>query len=159
MNKLILPMAMSLMLLSTSAMALTININKKSSSENTTAAPPPPPPPPPPVKCVYSEPKCDRHDRIHAERYRNDQQMYSRGQCIRGEKERNFDFYCSNGDVWMKIDFRRDEADRIDCFDPRRGKFFAARTIQECEKVNVEGHKPVFRDNPPPPPKRHHHNY
>ncbi len=149
MNKLILPIAMSLMLFSTSAMALTININKKKSEPENVQAPPPPPPPPPPVRCLYSEPKCDRHDRIHAERYENDQQKYSRGQCIRGEKERNFDFYCSNGDLWMKIDYRRDEADRIECFDPERGKYFAARSIGECEQANRHGHGPK---------RRHHHH-
>ena len=148
MNKLILPIAMSLMLFSTSAMALTININKKKSEPENVQAPPPPPPPP--VRCLYSEPKCDRHDRIHAERYENDQQKYSRGQCIRGEKERNFDFYCSNGDLWMKIDYRRDEADRIECFDPERGKYFAARSIGECEQANRHGHGPKHR--------HHHHD-
>ncbi len=154
MNKLMLTFAMSFMLLSTSAMALTINVEPKK-EEPTRVAPPPPPPPPPPapvVSCKYSEPKCDRHDRIHAERYGNDQSMYSRGECIRGEKERNFDFYCSNGDVWMQIDFRRDRADRIKCMDPRNKKFFAARTIGECEDLH--------RDfNRPRPPRKHHRDY
>ena len=152
MNKLIIPFAMSLMLLSTSAMALTININKKSESTEKAAVPPPPPPPPPPAKCIYSEPKCDRHDRIHAERYENDQKMYSRGQCIRGEKERNYDFYCSNGDAWMRIDFRRDEADRIECMDPTRGKYYAVRSIRECEDAHRGIHKLDM-----PPPHHHHH--
>ena len=153
MNKLMLTCAISLMLLSTSAMALTINVEPKK-EENSRVAPPPPPPPPPPapvVSCKFAEPKCDRHDRIHAERYNNDQKMYSRGECYRGEKERKFDFYCNNGDVWMQIDYRRDRADRIDCKDPRRGKFFAARSISECEDLH--------RDyNRPEPPRKHHHD-
>ncbi|MBR6454387.1 MAG: hypothetical protein IKS97_07445, partial [Fibrobacter sp.] len=115
MNKVIISAAMSLMLFSTSAMALTININKKKSESERVApsatqpslpsAPqlPPSPPPPPQVRCIYAEPKCDRQDRIHMERYQNEQQMYSFGQCIRGEKEYNYNFYCTDGDIWMKI--------------------------------------------------------
>jgi len=156
MNKLIIPVAMSLMLLSTSAMALTININKNKSESERPAPPPPspqppPPPPPPPVKCVYSEPQCDRHDRIHPDRYETDQKKYSRGQCIRGEKERNFDFYCSNGDAWMRIDYRRNQPDRIECMDQSRGKYFAVRSIRECEDLHRDAHKA-------PPPRHHHHH-
>ena len=134
MNKLMLTCAMSLMLLSTSAMALTINVEPKK-EEHSRVAPPPPPPPAPSITCKFAEPKCDRHDRIHAERYSNDQKMYSRGECYRGDKERKFDFYCDNGDVWMQIDYRRDRADRINCMDPKRGKYFAARSINECEDL------------------------
>ena len=134
MNKLILPIAMSLMLFSTSAMALTINLNKKQHDDR------PAPRVPSSVKCYYSEPKCDRHDRIHVERYDNDQQKYNRGECYRGDKERGFDFYCSNGDVWMRIDYRRDRVDRIDCYDPDRDRFFPARSIGECEDINRHGH-------------------
>ena len=47
MNKLMLTCAMSLMLLSTSAMALTINVEPKK-EESSRVAPPPPPPPPAP---------------------------------------------------------------------------------------------------------------
>ena len=172
MNKLMLTCAVSFMLLSTSAMALTINVEPKK-EENTRVAPPPPPPPPAPtqkssvvpppppppppsaaISCKFAEPKCDRHDRIHAERYDNDQKMYSRGECNRGEKERNFDFYCNNGDVWMKIDYRRDRADRIECLDPRTKKFFAARSVRECEDA-------MNRVRPEPPRKRHrnHRDY
>ena len=151
MNKLMLTCAMSLMLLSTSAMALTINVEPKKEESSRVAPPPPPPPPAPSITCKFAEPKCDRHDRIHAERYSNDQKMYSRGECYRGEKERKFDFYCNNGDVWMQIDYRRDRADRIDCRAPRRGKFFAARSISECEELH--------RDyNRPEPPRKHHHD-
>ena len=130
MNKLMLACAMSLMLLSTSAMALTINVEPKK-EESSSKVPPPPLPPSakPLVTCKFAEPKCDRHDRIHAERYDNDQKMYSRGECYRGEKERKYDFYCTNGEVWMQIDYRRDRADRIECMDPKRHKFFAARSI------------------------------
>ena len=150
MNKLMLTCAMSLMLLSTSAMALTINVEPKK-EEKSRVAPPPPPPPPSArvVTCKFAEPRCDRHDRIHAERYDNDQKMYSRGECYRGEKERKFDFYCDNGDVWMQIDYRRDRADRIECKDPKRGKYFAARSVRECEDLH--------RDyNRPEPPRKHH---
>ncbi len=169
MNKLMLTCAVSFMLLSTSAMALTINVEPKKEETTRVAPPPPPPPPPPPmpskhsmvpppppppppaaaISCRFAEPKCDRHDRIHAERYDNDQKMFSRGECMRGEKERNFDFYCNNGDVWMKIDYRRDRADRIECMDPRTKRFFAARSIGECEDVQK-------RYNRPEPPRRHH---
>ena len=152
MNKLMLTCAMSLMLLSTSAMALTINVEPKK-EENSRVAPPPPPPPPPPapiVSCKFAEPKCDRHDRIHAERYNNDQKMYSRGECYRGEKERKFDFYCNNGEVWMQIDYRRDRADRIECKDPRRKTFFAARSVRECEDLHRDFNRPE------PPRKKHH---
>lgn len=151
MNKLMLTCAMSLMLLSTSAMALTINVEPKKEVSSRVAPPPPPPPPAPSITCKFAEPKCDRHDRIHAERYSNDQKMYSRGECYRGEKERKFDFYCDNGDVWMQIDYRRDRADRIDCRDPRRGKFFAARSISECEDL--------YRNNRPEPPRKKHHTH
>lgn len=151
MKKLMLTCAMSLMLLSTSAMALTINVEPK--KEETSRAVPPPPSAvvKPQVTCKYAEPKCDRHDRIHAERYDNDQKMYSRGECFRGEKERRFDFYCSNGEVWMQVDYRRDRADRIDCMDPRRHKFFAARSIRECEDLHRDYNRPE------PPRKRLHH--
>lgn len=167
MNKVIISAAMSLMLLSTSAMALTININKKKSeSERVTpppppppsslpSPPPPPPPPPPPsppqIRCTYAEPKCDRYDRIQMERYQNEQQMYSFGQCIRGEKERYYNFYCTNGDIWMKIDFRRNKADRIECYDPRQDRFFVARSIGECEKINrnLNGRNDVKTDISP----------
>ena len=152
MKKLMLTCAMSLMMLSTSAMALTINVEPK--KEETSRAVPPPPSAvvKPQVTCKYAEPKCDRHDRIHAERYDNDQKMYSRGEYFRGEKERRFDFYCSNGEVWMQVDYRRDRADRIDCMDPRRHKFFAARSIRECEDLH--------RDyNRPEPPRKHHRNH
>ena len=151
MKKLMLTCAMSLMLLSTSAMALTINVEPK--KEETSRAVPPPPSAvvKPQVTCKYAEPKCDRHDRIHAERYDNDQKMYSRGECFRGQKERRFDFYCSNGEVWMQVDSRRDRADRIDCMDPRRHKFFAARSIRECEDLHRDYNRPE------PPRKRHHH--
>ena len=152
MNKVIISAAMSLMLLSTSAMALTININKKKSeSERVTPPPPPPPPPPPQIRCTYAEPKCDRYDRIQMERYQNEQQMYSFGQCIRGEKERYYNFYCTNGDIWMKIDFRRNKADRIECYDPRQDRFFVARSIGECEKINrnLNGRNDVKTDISP----------
>ena len=164
MNKVIISAAMSLMLFSTSAMALTININKKKSESERVApsatqpslpsAPqlPPSPPPPPQVRCIYAEPKCDRQDRIHMERYQNEQQMYSFGQCIRGEKEYNYNFYCTDGDIWMKIDYRRNQADRIDCLDPRSGRFFTARSIAECEKANSrhDDRKEVRKDVNPP---------
>jgi hypothetical protein len=154
MNKLLLTCAMSLMLLSTSAMALTINVEPKKEENSRVAPPPPPPPPPPPVvSCKYAEPKCDRHDRIHAERYNNDQKMYSRGECYRGEKERKFDFYCTNGEVWMQIDYRRDRPDQIKCMDPKRHKFFAARSINECEDVHRDYNRPT------PPHKKHHRDY
>ena len=152
MNKLMLTCAMSLMLLSTSAMALTINVEPKKEESSRVAPPPPPPPPAPVVTCKFAEPKCDRHDRIHAERYNNDQKMYSRGECYRGEKERKFDFYCDNGDVWMQIDYRRDRADRIDCKDPRRGKFFAARSISECEDLYRNHDRRMEK-----PHKKHHY--
>ena len=151
MNKLMLTCAMSLMLLSTSAMALTINVEPK--KEESTRAVPPPPPPPAPAKplvtCKFAEPKCDSYDRIHAERYDNDQKMYSRGECYRGEKERKFDFYCSNGEVWMQIEYRRDRADRIECMDPKRNKFFVARSVGECEQVYNNNYRPE------PPRKKH----
>ncbi|MDY6332583.1 MAG: hypothetical protein SPL52_13850 [Fibrobacter sp.] len=152
MNKLMLTCAMSLMLLSTSAMALTINVEPKKEESSRVAPPPPPPPPAPSITCKFAEPKCDRHDRIHAERYNNDQKMYSRGECYRGEKERKFDFYCDNGDVWMQIDYRRDRADRIDCRDPRRGKFFAARSISECEDLYRNNYRRMEK-----PHKKHHY--
>ena len=153
MNKLMLACAMSLMLFSTSAMALTINVEPKKEESSSNVPPPPLPPSAKPlVTCKFAEPRCDRHDRIHAERYDNDQKMYSRGECYRGEKERKFDFYCSNGEVWMQIDYRRDRADRIDCMDPKRHKFFAARSIHECEDIH--------RDyNRPEPPRKHHRNH
>jgi len=157
MKKLMLTCAMSLMLLSTSAMALTINVEPKK-EESSRPVPPPPPPPPAPAKplvtCKFAEPKCDRHDRIHAERYDNDQKMYSRGECYRGEKERKFDFYCNNGEVWMQIDYRRDRADRIECMDPRRHKYFAVRSISECEDFHGNYNRPE-----PPRKKRHHRDY
>ena len=142
--------AMSLMLLSTSAMALTINVEPKKEESSRVAPPPPPPPPAPSITCKFAEPKCDRHDRIHAERYNNDQKMYSRGECYRGEKERKFDFYCNNGEVWMQIDYRRDRADRIECKDPRRKTFFAARSVRECEDLHRDFNRPE------PPRKKHH---
>lgn len=168
MNKVIISAAMSLMLLSTSAMALTININKKKTESERVAPPtpqpppppppqqpvqpppPPPPPPPPQIRCTYAEPKCDRQDRVQMERYQNGQQMYSFGQCIRGEKERNYNFYCTNGDIWMRIDYRRNQADRIECYDPRQDKFFVARSIGECEKINrnLNGRNEVKTDVP-----------
>ena len=153
MNKLMFACAMSLMLFSTSAMALTINVEPKKEESSRNVPPPPLPPSAKPlVTCKFAEPRCDRHDRIHAERYDNDQKMYSRGECYRGEKERKFDFYCSNGEVWMQIDYRRDRADRIDCMDPKRHKFFAARSIHECEDIH--------RDyNRPEPPRKHHRNH
>ena len=129
MNKLVLTCAMSLMMLSTSAMAFSINLAPKKGDNSRMD--------PPSVSCRYAEPRCDRHDRIHAERYGNDQKMYSRGECYRGDKERRFDFYCSNGDVWMQID----------CKDPRRGRFFSARSIGECEDL--------YRDSG----RRHHHHH
>ena len=152
MNKLMLTCAMSFMLLSTSAMALTINVEPKK-EESSRAFPPPPPPASvkPLVTCKFAEPKCDRHDRIHAERYDNDQKMYSRGECYRGEKERKFDFYCNNGEVWMQIDYRRDRVDRIECMDPKRHKYFVARSVSECEDVHRDYNRPE------PPRKRHHH--
>ena len=146
--------AMSLMLLSTSAMALTINVEPKKEESSRVAPPPPPPPPAPSITCKFAEPKCDRHDRIHAERYSNDQKMYSRGECYRGEQERTFDFYCNNGEVWMQIDYRRDRADRIECKDPRRKTFFAARSVRECEDLHRDFNRPE------PPRKKHpgHHD-
>ena len=137
MNKLVLTCAMSLMMLSTSAMAFSINLAPKKGDNSRMD----------PVSCRYAEPRCDRHDRIHVERYGNDQKMYSRGECYRGDKERRFDFYCSNGDVWMQIDYRRDRPDHIDCKDPRRGRFFSARSIGECEDL--------YRDSG----RRHHHHH
>jgi hypothetical protein len=90
------------------------------------------------------------------ERYQNEQQMYSFGQCIRGEKERYYNFYCTNGDIWMKIDFRRNKADRIECYDPRQDRFFVARSIGECEKINrnLNGRNNVKTDVPPPQHKQ-----
>ena len=139
MNKLVLTCAMSLMMLSTSAMAFSINLAPKKGDNSRMD--------PPSVSCRYAELRCDRHDRIHAERYGNDQKMYSRGECYLGDKERRFDFYCSNGDVWMQIDYRRDRPDHIDCKDPRRGRFFSARSIGECEDL--------YRDSG----RRHHHHH
>ena len=143
MNKLVLTCAMSLMMLSTSAMAFSINLAPKKGDNSRMD--------PPSVSCRYAEPRCDRHDRIHAERYDNDQKMYSRGECYRGEKERKFDFYCNNGEVWMQIDYRRDRVERIECMDPKRHKYFVARSVSECEDVHRDYNRPE------PPRKRHHH--
>lgn len=159
MNKILLSAALSLLLCSTSAMALTININKKKSAPEHVAPPPPPPPPPPApgpanpppppppghhhaappppppaIHCDFVEPRCDRHDKIHPDRYRNEQIKFSRGECFHGEKERRYDFYCSNGEVWMTVDYRRDRPGRVDCRDPRTGRMFAARDIRDCER-------------------------
>lgn len=147
MNKILLSAALSLLLCSTSAMALTININKKKSEPEHVAPPPPPPPPghphhaapppppPPPARCDFVEPRCDRHDKIHPDRYKNDQIKFSRGECFHGFKEKRYDFYCSNGDVWMTVDYRRDRPGRVDCKDPRNGRMFAARDIKDCERI------------------------
>lgn len=149
MNKILLSAALSLLLCSTSAMALTININKKKSEPEHVApppppppppgphhaAPPPPPPPPPPPRCDFVEPKCDRHDKIHPDRYKNEQIKFSRGECFHGFKEKRYDFYCSNGDVWMTVDYRRDRPGRVDCKDPRNGRMFGARDIRDCERL------------------------
>lgn len=134
--------AMSFMLLSTSAMAVTFHVDSKKDERARVENTPRASLRHAPVSCRFAEPRCDRRDEIRPERYGNDQKMYSRGECHRGDKVRRFDFYCSNGDVWMQIDYRRDRPDRIDCKDPRHQKFFAVRSIRECEDIYDDYNRP-----------------
>jgi len=100
--------------------------------------PPPPPPPPPPrerFECRFEKPDCRPRDRHYRVDYRNRRPMIE-GECYRGDAEGRFDYFCNDGTRWMTIDFRRNRPGRVDCLDPRRGRWFEARSVRDCVDIH-----------------------
>ena len=58
------------------------------------------------------------------------------GECYHGDADGRWDYFCNNGTRWMTIDFRRNRPGRVDCFDPRRGRYFEARNVRECVDIH-----------------------
>ena len=133
MKKLILAAVAATLMLSSGAWAgfsIHVDNNKKSERRND-----PPPPPRERLECRFEKPDCRPRDRHYRVDYRNRRPMVE-GECFRGDAEGRWDYYCNDGTRWMTVDFRRNRPGRVDCLDPRRGRFFDARNVRECVDIH-----------------------
>ena len=133
MKKIVLAALAATLMLSSGAWAgLSIHVdnNKKSERRND-----PPPPPRERLECRFEKPDCRPRDRHYRVDYRNRRPMVE-GRCDRGDAEGSWDYYCNDGTRWMTVDFRRNRPGRVDCLDPRRGRFFDARDVRECVRIH-----------------------
>lgn len=135
MKKIVLAALAATLMLSSGAWAgfsIHVDNNKKSERRND---PPPPPPPRERLECRFEKPDCRPRDRHYRVDYRNRRPMVE-GRCDRGDAEGRWDYYCNDGTRWMTVDFRRNRPGRVDCLDPRRGRFFDARDVRECVRIH-----------------------
>lgn len=133
MKKIVLAALAATLMLSSGAWAgfsIHVDNNKKSERRND-----PPPPPRERLECRFEKPDCRPRDRHYRVDYRNRRPMVE-GRCDRGDAEGRWDYYCNDGTRWMTIDFRRNRPGRVDCLDPRRGRFFDARDVRECVRIH-----------------------
>lgn len=134
MKKIVLAALAATLMLSSGAWAgfsIHVDNNKKSERRND----PPPPPPRERLECRFEKPDCRPRDRHYRVDYRNRRPMVE-GRCDRGDAEGRWDYYCNDGTRWMTVDFRRNRPGRVDCLDPRRGRFFDARDVRECVRIH-----------------------
>ncbi len=134
MKKIVLAALAATLMLSSGAWAgfsIHVDNNKKSERRND----PPPPPPRERLECRFEKPDCRPRDRHYRVDYRNRRPMVE-GECYRGDADGRWDYYCNDGTRWMTIDFRRNRPGRVDCLDPRRGRFFDARDVRECVRIH-----------------------
>lgn len=133
MKKIVLAALAATLMLSSGAWAgfsIHVDNNKKSERRND-----PPPPPRERLECRFEKPDCRPRDRHYRVDYRNRRPMVE-GECYRGDADGRWDYYCNDGTRWMTIDFRRNRPGRVDCLDPRRGRFFDARDVRECVRIH-----------------------
>lgn len=133
MKKIVLAALAATLMLSSGAWAgfsIHVDNNKKSERRND-----PPPPPRERLECRFEKPDCRPRDRHYRVDYRNRRPMVE-GRCDRGDAEGRWDYYCNDGTRWMTVDFRRNRPGRVDCLDPRRGRFFDARDVRECVRIH-----------------------
>ena len=122
------------LLLSSGAWAgFSIHVDNNKKSER--RSDPPPPPPRERLECRFEKPDCRPRDRHYRVDYRNRRPMVE-GECYHGDADGRWDYYCNDGTRWMSIDFRRNRPGRVDCLDPRRGRFFDARDVRECVRIH-----------------------
>ena len=136
MKKIVLAALAATLMLSSGAWAgFSIHVDNNKKSERRNDPPPPPPPPRERLECRFEKPDCrprDRHNRVD---YRNRRPMVE-GECYRGDADGRWYYYCNDGTRWMSIDFRRNRPGRVECLDPRRGRFFDARDVRECVRIH-----------------------
>ncbi|SOE53642.1 hypothetical protein SAMN05720781_0630 [Fibrobacter sp. UWT3] len=133
MKRIVLAALAATLMLSSGAWAgfsIHVDNNKKSERRND-----PPPPPRERLECRFEKPDCRPRDRHYRVDYRNRRPMVE-GECYRGDADGRWDYYCNDGTRWMSIDFRRNRPGRVDCLDPRRGRFFDARDVRECVRIH-----------------------
>ncbi len=133
MKKIVLAALAATLMLSSGAWAgfsIHVDNNKKSERRND-----PPPPPRERLECRFEKPDCRPRDRHYRVDYRNRRPMVE-GECYHGDADGRWDYYCNDGTRWMTIDFRRNRPGRVDCLDPRRGRFFDARDVRECVRIH-----------------------
>lgn len=133
MKKIVLAALAATLMLSSGAWAgfsIHVDNNKKSERRND-----PPPPPRERLECRFEKPDCRPRDRHYRVDYRNRRPVVE-GRCDRGDAEGRWDYYCNDGTRWMTVDFRRNRPGRVDCLDPRRGRFFDARDVRECVRIH-----------------------
>ena len=134
MKRILLATLAATLLLSSGAWAgFTVRVDNNKRSER--HDPPPPPPPRERLECRFEKPDCRPRDRHYRVDYRNRRPMIE-GECYRGDAEGRFDYFCNDGTRWMTVDFRRNRPGRVDCLDPRRGRYFDARSVRECVDIH-----------------------
>lgn len=93
-------------------------------------------PPPPrrrsgPARVHYEEPDCFD---IGSGRFRVEYEtgeVLVEGRCYRRDRDGEFLFYNDFGDLWMRVSYNRDRAERIECRD-RRGHWRNVRSEDDC---------------------------
>ena len=136
MKKIVLAALAATLMLSSGAWAgFSIHVDNNKKSERRNDPPPPPPPPRERLQCRFEKPDCRPRDRHYRVDYRNRRPMIE-GECYHGDADGRWDYFCNNGTRWMTVDFRRNRPGRVDCFDPRRGRYFEARNVRECVDIH-----------------------
>ena len=136
MKKIVLAALAATLMLSSGAWAgFSIHVDNNKKSERRNDPPPPPPPPRERLECRFEKPDCRPRDRHYRVDYRNRRPMVE-GECYHGDADGRWDYFCNNGTRWMTVDFRRNRPGRVDCFDPRRGRYFEARNVRECVDIH-----------------------
>jgi hypothetical protein len=84
-----------------------------------------------PARIHYEEPDC--YD-IGSGRFRIEYEsgeVLVEGRCHRRDRDGEFLFYNDFGDLWMRVNYHRDRAERIECRD-RRGHWRNVRSEDDC---------------------------
>lgn len=84
-----------------------------------------------PARFHYEEPDCyDIGSGRFSIQYQTGEVLVE-GRCHRRDRDGEFLFYNDFGDVWMRVNYNRDRAERIECRD-RRGNWRNVRSEDDC---------------------------